>query len=75
MLIGVVSWQLPFLSNWKVKSKESEFENGRRLTTGTGTSSCMCREASCPGIRGTDPRKALFTRTCMLEMGPMGIEL
>ena len=38
MLMGVVSWQPPFLSNWKVKSKESELENGRRLTTGTGTS-------------------------------------
>ena len=31
MLMGVVSWQPPFFSNWKVKSNESELENGPQI--------------------------------------------
>ena len=75
MLIGVVSSQAVFLSNWKVKSNENELENGRRFTTGTGSSTSVLREASCPGISGTEPRNALLIRICMLDIGPMGTEL
>ena len=57
MLIGVVSWHPPFFSNWKVKSKDSELENGRRFTTGTGTSVWILREASWPGHQRNGTQK------------------
>ena len=73
--MGVVFLQPASLSNWKVKSKDNVLEKGRRLTIGTGTSVCMRREVSCPGMSGMEPMKALLTFTCMLEIGPMGTEL
>jgi|GEM_PF-5807469 len=75
MLAGVVFLQPPAVINWKVRLKVSELENGRRFTTGTAISVLVVLDVDLPGISGTEPRKASLAETCMLEMGPIGIEL